>query len=730
MARATRCWIPSATSTIVDQNNNRIRKIAQNGTVSTVIGGPIGFSGDGGAASSARINSPIGLARDASGSLYFSDSRNHRVRRIDGAGTITTVAGNGSAITTNTGDGGAAIDAPLNEPSGLAIDAAGNLYIADASDNRVRKVAPDGTITTVAGTGVAGYTGDGAAATAAQFSRPTGIDVDAGGNLYIADLLNNAIRKVATDGTVTSLDMQDFLLPFNVAISPSGAPYYTSGGFCQVYKIEGGIQSIVVAYGNDTCDVSGDGGLARTASMGVGDGIAFDGVGGYYVVDNDHGQVRYVGSDGLISTFAGRSHAFTDGDDARTVPLSWGLGIAVGRDGQVAIADTFYSSRVVEVTAAGAMRLRAGDGRHFNSVCQSLPCLGKDFPLRVPTALAYAPDGSLYISDRSRNRVYRVDAAGMLTSVAGKGGTPTGDGTPATTQAVDPYGIGFDAAGNWYVADKDNYKIHKVDTAGMMVTIGYAHPTALTVDAAGTVYYYDVDLHAIRKQAPSGVVTTIAGGGTEELDGVPALQTYIPDVVGLAVRNGEIYFTANGRIRHIDGSGIVTTLPFDWYAQGLAVNAGALFVNTQNGSVWRAALPLQSVAHDFDGDGRADLFWRHAGNGSNALWKGGVSTTQQSVASVTNTAWKIAGVGDFDADGRADLVWRNTTTGANTIWRSADNTTQIAVTGVSNMAWKLVGVGDFDGDGRSDLFWRNDSTGANTIWRSGQQRHADRRWRA
>src|SRR5205814_1565897 len=184
---------------IADLGNERIRKIAAaTGIITTVAGnGVLGFTGDGGAATKASLNSPASVALDASGNLYIADYFNHRIRKIAAAtGIITTVAGNGSP--SFAGDGGAATSASLNSPSGVALDASGNLYIADFFDNRIRKVdAASGIITTVAGNGSFGFAGDGGAATSASLSGPAGVAVDAGGNLYIADYANHRIRKVA-----------------------------------------------------------------------------------------------------------------------------------------------------------------------------------------------------------------------------------------------------------------------------------------------------------------------------------------------------------------------------------------------------------------------------------------------------------------------------------------------------------------------------------------------------
>jgi sugar lactone lactonase YvrE len=180
---------------IADTFHYRIRKVTPRGKITTIAGnGKKGYSGDGGKATSARLGPTFGVAADSAGNLYIADSQNHRIRKVTPAGVITTIAGNG--IGGYDGDGGPAALAQISWPYGIAVDSSDN-YIADTQNHRIRKVTPDGIITTVAGTGNEGYDGDGGPATSAQLRWPEGIAVDSAGNLYIADTGNNCIRKVA-----------------------------------------------------------------------------------------------------------------------------------------------------------------------------------------------------------------------------------------------------------------------------------------------------------------------------------------------------------------------------------------------------------------------------------------------------------------------------------------------------------------------------------------------------
>jgi hypothetical protein len=199
---------------IADTKNNRIRKVATNGIITTVAGTNVaGFTGDGGSAVHAELHFPFGVTVDAIGNLYIADYQNNRVRRVGTNGIITTVAGTNTAG--YSGDGGAAVNAQLSSPGGVALDASGNLFISDYHNNRARRVGTNGVITTVAGNGSAGFSGDGGPAAFAQIHYPLRTTVDATGNLFFADSGNNRIREIAPSGPTLLLN--------NVAATNAGA---------------------------------------------------------------------------------------------------------------------------------------------------------------------------------------------------------------------------------------------------------------------------------------------------------------------------------------------------------------------------------------------------------------------------------------------------------------------------------------------------------------------------
>jgi len=273
---------------------------AATGDISTVAGnGTLGYSGDGGTATAASLAYPFGVAVDGAGNLYIADSNNQRIRRVDaGTGLISTVAGDGGYG--YNGDGGSATAASLASPAGVAVDGAGNLFIADQGNQRIRRVdAGTGLISTVAGNGNYGYNGDGGSATAASLANPTGVAVDGAGNLYIADYGNQRIRKVDALGTISTVagngiagssgdggaaTAASLAYPTGVAVDGAGNLFIVDQGNQRIRKVDA-LGTISTVVGNGTTGYSGDGGAATAASLRYPTGVAVDGAGNLFIVD-------------------------------------------------------------------------------------------------------------------------------------------------------------------------------------------------------------------------------------------------------------------------------------------------------------------------------------------------------------------------------------------------------------------------------------------------------------
>jgi uncharacterized protein (TIGR03437 family) len=282
---------------ISDTNNQRVRAIAPNGTISTFAGnGTPGFGGDGSAPASAQLAYPSGLAVDTAGNLYIADTANQRVRKVSG-NTISTVAGNGTSG--YAGDKGPAANAELNSPSGIALDRSGNLYIADFSNQVVRKVSAGGTISTIAGTGIAGYAGDNGPAAQALLNAPSGVAVDSSGNVFVADSGNHVVRKISSNGTITTFA------------------------------------------GNGMAATAGDGGPAASASLALPTGVVVDSQGDVFIIDTSANLVRMVNAMGIITTIAGIGTPGYGGDNgpATSAQLNSPIAISLDASGNLYLAD-------------------------------------------------------------------------------------------------------------------------------------------------------------------------------------------------------------------------------------------------------------------------------------------------------------------------------------------------------------------------------------------------------
>jgi sugar lactone lactonase YvrE len=339
---------------------------SQTGSMNTVAGnGTRGFNGDGGPATSAELYSPYGVAIDASGNLFIADVGNARIRKVTQAGIISTIAGYGAYGFS--GDGGLATSAALDYPMSVAVSPSGNLFIADAANNRIRKVTTDGVINTLAGNGSSGIGGDGGPATSARLNYPTGVAVDSSGNLYVADTLNYRIRKVTSDGMIRTLA------------------------------------------GNGSIGFSGDGGPAASARLNYPTGVAADLFGNLYFADTLNYCIRKVTPAGFINTVAGNgTSGFSgDGGPATSAELDYPVGVAIDSSGNLFIADS-DGHRIRRVTPDGIIHTIAGNG---NSGFSGDGGPAASAMVNSPTGVAIDASGNLYISDAGNARIRQVIAA-------------------------------------------------------------------------------------------------------------------------------------------------------------------------------------------------------------------------------------------------------------------------------------------------------------------------------
>jgi sugar lactone lactonase YvrE len=571
---------------VVERFQGIIRRIdLTTGTVETIAGnGAAGFGGDNGPARKATLKEPRTIFIDAADNIYIADSGNGRVRRIDAkTGIITTIAGRGSERSDNTiGDNGQATEAVLRSPWGIWIDR-GNLYITEAGfeGQRVRKVVlSTGVITTIAGPadGTPGSEGDGGPATAAKFNNPLGIIADSAGNLYVADSDNHRVRRIdaATSnistyagggttkgdgGLATAADI-DFVTVF--AFDRTGNLLIDSlSGIRRVDKSTNVISTLAVDFG-------------------ISYGLVVDAAGNLLISSDGYAAILKFTSASTtdFTIIAGEGTYVGDGLPATAGILRSPQGLATDASGNLYIADSAnLLVRRVDITS-GLISTVAGNGFFYDNGENNKPAL--DSPI-YPYDLAFDANGDLYIADGGNLRIKKLDVkTGILNFFAGSGdpadpNTNNEGVTALQAKFARPVGISFDATGNLYVADSDANKVWKIDAAtktvstfagngkeeytgdgGAATAAGIRGPRQVVFDGSGNAYISDSDNGLIRKVTPGGTISTFAGGGSDQPpfgDGGPASQSSLaPGHLAIDRTRGRLYVTdtSSSRLRVID----------------------------------------------------------------------------------------------------------------------------------------------------------------------------------
>lgn len=526
---------------VADTNNHRIRKVAADGTISTVAGtGEQGFAGDRGPATSAELNYPEGVVIDAQGDLYIADTDNNRVRKVDTAGTISTIAGTGASG--YNGDNIPATNALLAYPTAVAVDTGGNVYISEHAGNRIRKVDSAGIITTFAGTGHSGYNGDNILATTAQVNYPWGLALDTNGNLYIADYENLRIRKVDTTGIITTIagngtqgDAPEGIpatsgalnYPTGVAVNADTSEIYIADtNNSKIRRVETATGLMYGVAGTGGSGFSGDGGDALSALLDSPHAVIAGINGDLYIVDTNNNRIRKTGFSGMIDTFAGNGTFGGDGGDAIHSELGSPVGVSF-LSGDTYVADG-GNYRVRRISRNGLIDTVAGNGLLGHSGDGGPATAASFFGMFAVTA---EPSGEIFVS--TYGWIRRVDASGMISTIAGTGGHGyNGDNIPgASAELAFPHGLRVDANGNLYVADTDNNRVRKVDgSTGFITTIagngvaGYSGdggpatsaeldaPYDVALDGSGNIYVAD-SYNGVRKIDTNGTISTFVQVG-------------------------------------------------------------------------------------------------------------------------------------------------------------------------------------------------------------------------
>lgn len=597
---------------------------AQNAVQTIAGGGPNNLP-----ALKASMGSPTSIALDGAGNVFITDLYSNRVYKVAAAGNVAVVAGNGARGGISNGDGGPAITAKLTYPTGVAVDTFGNIFIADRTYCRVREVsATAGNISTVAGTGTCFYFGDGVPAISAALNDPSGVAVDSSGNLFIADSNNCLIREVSgSTGVISTVagtppDSTGLLHCGNtgdggpaisakvgfvngLAVDGSGNIFIADPSSCVVRKISASTGIISSVAGTGTCGYSGDGGLATSATVNAPYGVVVDRSENVFIADTSNCVIRKVSSSNAqISTVAG-DHAVGcgysgDGGLATSAQLNQPYGVAVDSSGDIFIAD-YKNSAIREVSASnGSISTFAGvavpDPNRSGHLI-GLPALSGDGYLATDGELGFLNDtpygaglatdssGNVFIADTANNAIRKVSAAtGIMTTVAGNGLIGySGDGGPATAaQLFYPRDVAVDGSGNIFIMDTGNCVVRKITAStGIITTVAGTPPDsagiyhcdfsgdggpatsaqlypidllipagAVAVDSAGNIFIADTGNSVIREvSASTGIINTVAGiplsipvGGG---DGGPATSATLFAPYGVAVDKAGNIFIAD-----------------------------------------------------------------------------------------------------------------------------------------------------------------------------------------
>jgi len=531
---------------IADSGSSRIRKVDTNGTITTIAGkGYFAYSGDNGPAVQAGLGSPSGVAVDNAGNIYIADAGNNRIRKVDAGGIITTIAGSGNwGSNVFSGDNGPAVQAGLNYPTGVAIDSVGNIYIADAGNSRIRKVDPSGIITTYAGTGqqYQSASGDGGPATQAMIYQPHGVAVDSAGNIYIADTFNYRIRKVDTSGIITTIagngqwtysgdngpaTEASFSWPYGVAVDRIGNVFLTDYYNSRIRMVDtGGIITTVAGNGNwGSNGFRGDGGLATHASLGMPMGVATDANGGIYIADTHNYRIRKFSlpqsrtpygttGDMVFYDESGLEYIFSSaGLHKATIDLATGktlLTFGYDTNNQlISVTDRFGNQTTIQRDGTGAARsITSPDGQLTSLTIDGNNQLRKvTYPDSSYYSFDYTPDGLLEneYDRRNSNFVHNYDPNGRITNVT----DPEG-GIWTYTHAVD-YAGNITATVQTGEGNTITYQDHtdslgaytsvKTDPTGETTTINQSSDelTATVVSSCGMNQSLKYDLDSMYK---------------------------------------------------------------------------------------------------------------------------------------------------------------------------------------------------------------------------------------
>jgi sugar lactone lactonase YvrE len=557
-------------------------------------------TGTDGTGSAARFYNPTGVGADSAGNIYVADFIDHTIRKITPSGVVSTLAG----LTRSSGsDDGIGCAARFHSPNGVAVDNAGNVYVADTFNSTIRKITLSGVVSTLAG--LAGSSGsDDGIASAARFRNPRGVAVDRIGNVYVADSENSTIRKITPSGLVSTLaglpgdtgsadgtgSAARFALPQGVAVDSGGNVYVADGGAVisgnhTIRKITP--FGVVSTLAGQAGSMGSDDGIGTAARFRNPHGVTVDSADNVYVADTGNDAIRKITPSAVVSTLAGLAGGIGSADGIGSAArFHFPNGVAMDSAGNVYVADSFNNT-IRKITPSAAVSTLAGLAASMGSA----DGIGNTARFDRPNAVVADGASNVYVADSFNSTIRKISPSGLVSTLAGLAGNIGSiDGTGSAARFNNPNGVAVDGAGNVYVADTFNSTIRKINPAGIVSTVAglagivgsadgsasaarFYGPFGLAVDSASNVYVADTYNATIRKISPSGLVSTLAGlaGSIGSVDGIGSSARF-NNPNGVAVDGaGNVYVcdTLNRTVRKITPSGVVSTLA------GLAGSSGS-----------------------------------------------------------------------------------------------------------------------------------------------------------
>jgi len=483
-------------------------------TINT-FAGYAGSNGGDGVGGNARFNHPHGLAVDGAGNVYIADTDNHTIRKMTPSGAVSTIAGLAGVSGSDDDTGN---KARFFRPQDVAVDSAGNLYVADTGNHTIRQVTPAGVVITVAG--LAGVSGNASGnGSDARFNQPLGIGLDSSGTIYVADYGNGMIRKITPDLVVNPL--VSLSGPQGVTVDSAGYIYVADYASSTILKVtSSGNLSTLAGSANNYGSINSNG---TNAWFYYPAGVAVDSLGNVYVADYFNNTIRKITPAGAVSTLAGCAGNYGSNDATGTNALFYGpQGIAVDANFNVYVADT-ENSTIRKISPAGVVTTLAGS-----------PSAGFANAMRGaarfdwPAGVAADNTGNLYVADAQNSIIRKITPIGAVSTLAGSGIYGSADGTGINAQFYGPQSIAVDSSGNVFVADTANHTIRKITPTGVTTTLAgsagnngsadgngvnaeFYQPQGIATDNAGNLFVADTWNHTIRKITSAGVVSTLAG---------------------------------------------------------------------------------------------------------------------------------------------------------------------------------------------------------------------------